>query len=103
MAKTKMSLQSKERSVPVLFLLNLLSWPTFQTNEMQAETQYQGDGMSHEMAALLLTLVIHHSLKNLMPLFVLLMDAKSAFDLADPGSTSLLGYQNWPDDQILGP
>ena len=41
----------------------------------------QGDGMSHELAALLLTTTIHHSLSNKKPTFVLLLDAKSAFDL----------------------
>ena len=46
----------------------------------QAPTQFQGEGSSHELAALLLTITIHwSSLKN-HPLFVLLLDAKSAFD-----------------------
>ena len=47
----------------------------------QAETQFQGDGMSHDMASLLLTSTIHQSLQAKKPLFVLLLDAKSAFDL----------------------
>ena len=47
----------------------------------QAITQFQGEGMSHEMAALLLTSVIHNSVKEKKSLFVLLLDAKSAFDL----------------------
>ena len=47
----------------------------------QAATQFQGDGMSHDMASLLLTSTIHHSLHIKKPLFVLLLDAKSAFDL----------------------
>ena len=50
-------------------------------NSHQAPTQYQGDGMSHELAALLLTSTIHHSLQQKKPIFVLLLDAKSAFDL----------------------
>ena len=37
--------------------------------------------MSHDMAALLLTTTIHHSLHVKKPVFVLLLDAKSAFDL----------------------
>ena len=37
--------------------------------------------MSHELAALLLTTTIQHSLSNKKPAFVLLLDAKSAFDL----------------------
>ena len=59
--------------------LGQLSKPDW--NLKQAETQFQGDGMSHEMASLLLTLVIHKSLQTLKPIFVLLLDAKSAFDL----------------------
>ena len=47
----------------------------------QAETQFQGEGMSHELAALLLTTTIHHSLSTKKPTFVLLLDARSAFDL----------------------
>ena len=47
----------------------------------QAETQFQGEGMSHELAALLLTTTIHNSLSNKKPTFVLLLDARSAFDL----------------------
>ena len=37
--------------------------------------------MSHEMAALLLTITIQSSLLSLKTIFVLLLDAKSAFDL----------------------
>ena len=47
----------------------------------QAETQFQGEGSSHELAALLLTETIQYSLfssKNTV--FALLLDAKSAFD-----------------------
>ena len=47
----------------------------------QAETQFQGEGLCHDMAALLLTTTIQHSLSIKMPIFVLLLDAKSAFDL----------------------
>ena len=46
----------------------------------QATTQYQGEGMSHELAALLLTCTIQDSLLSGKPLFLLLLDAKSAFD-----------------------
>ena len=47
----------------------------------QASTQFQGSGSSHELAALLLTESIQHSLHVAKtPLFVLLLDAKSAFD-----------------------
>ena len=48
---------------------------------VQAATQFQGSGSSHELAALLLTESIQHSLHVAkQPLFVLLLDAKSAFD-----------------------
>ena len=47
----------------------------------QAETQFQGNGSSHELAALLLTETIQHSLfVQFQPVFVLFLDAKSAFD-----------------------
>ena len=50
-------------------------------SDAQAETQFQGPGSNHELAALLLTETIQHSLfVDLKPLFVLLLDAKSAFD-----------------------
>ena len=47
----------------------------------QAPTQFQGSGMSHELASLLLTTAIQNSFSSAEPLFVLLLDAKSAFDL----------------------
>ena len=48
---------------------------------VQASTQFSGSGSSHELAALLLTEAILHSLYVLkLPLFILLLDAKSAFD-----------------------
>ena len=44
----------------------------------QAETQFQGKGSSHELAALLLTETIQYSLHSSMkPLFVICLDAKS--------------------------
>ena len=47
----------------------------------QAETQFQGTGSSHELAALLLTETIQYSLfADQNPVFVLLLDAQSAFD-----------------------
>ena len=48
---------------------------------VHAETQFQGTGSSHELAALLLTETIQHSLSTTKnPLFVIMLDAKSAFD-----------------------
>ena len=47
----------------------------------QAPTQFQGKGSSHDLAALLLTETIQSSLQAGNPIFVLYLDAKSAFDL----------------------
>ena len=46
------------------------------------DTQFQGEGSSHELAAILLTEVIQQSLYNIKkPVFVLYLDAKSCKDL----------------------
>ena len=56
--------------------LSLKGW-----NEDQAPTQYQGGGMSHELASLLLTETIQHSLNvSKRPVYALFLDARSAFD-----------------------
>ena len=50
-------------------------------NEVQAPTQYQGEGSSHELASLLLTETIQVSLyHHHLPVFLLFLDARSAFD-----------------------
>ena len=49
-------------------------------NNMQADTQYQGVGSSHELASLLVTEAIQHSKSSNKPIFLLFLDAKSAFD-----------------------
>ena len=50
-------------------------------NSQQADTQFQGSGSSHDLAALLLTETIQHSLNSThLPLFAIFLDAKSAFD-----------------------
>ena len=57
--------------------LHVTSW-----NNNQADCQFQGEGSSHELAAVLLTECIQHSLHHLaLPLYVLYLDAKSAFDV----------------------
>ena len=57
--------------------LNINSW-----NQNQAETQFQGEGSSHELAAVLLTEAIQHSLYTLkQPCYILFLDAQSAFDV----------------------
>ena len=50
-------------------------------NLQQAPTQYQGHGMSHELASLLLTETLQFSFNvTNRPVFALFLDAKSAFD-----------------------
>ena len=52
-----------------------------QWNASQAQTQYQGEGSSHELASLLLTESIQESLyHHHSPVFILFLDARSAFD-----------------------
>ena len=56
--------------------LNIEAW-----NSNQSEVQFLGEGSSHELAALLLTEIIQYSLYVLkQPLFVIYLDARSAFD-----------------------
>ena len=51
-------------------------------NTHTAETQFQRQASSHDLAALTLTEVIQHSVNTLsMPAYVIFLDAKSAFDL----------------------
>lgn len=50
-------------------------------DHLQAPTQYQGSGSSHELASLLVTEVIQHSMYiSHKPVFLLALDAESAFD-----------------------
>ena len=50
-------------------------------NSQQADTQYQGECSSHELASLLITETIQHSkLVTKQPIYLLFLDAKSAFD-----------------------
>ena len=47
----------------------------------QVETQFQGEGSSYELAALLFTETIQHSLfVNFKPVYALFLDAMSAYD-----------------------
>ena len=49
--------------------------------QAQADNQFQGSGSSHELAALLVTEVVQHSIfVQQKPVFLLLLDAQSAFD-----------------------
>ena len=68
----------------------------------QAETQFQGPDSSHELAALLLTETINHSLYvSKQPLFVLLLDAKSAFDLMLKENIIVEAFKAGTSDQGL--
>ena len=61
-----------------LYLRNLFH---HQWDECQAATLYQGKGSNHEMAALLVTEVIQYSLNVAKkPVFLIALDAQSAFD-----------------------
>ena len=52
-------------------------------DDCQAETQFQGNGLSHEHSAILLTEVIQYALyEDKKPIYALFLDAKSAFDKA---------------------
>ena len=52
-----------------------------QWQDLQAETQYQGTGSSHELASLLMTEVLQYSLySSSRPVYILALDAQSAFD-----------------------
>ena len=49
-------------------------------NGLQADTQYQGEGSNHELASLLVTEAVQVSKSAKLPIFLLFLDAKSAFD-----------------------
>ena len=70
----------------------------------QADTQFQGIGSSHELAAILLTESIQFSNKSLnKPAYVLYLDAKSAFDVVrkEPLLRNLYNLQGEPDNLII--
>ena len=70
--------------------------------EVQAETQFQGSGSSHELAALLLTESVNFSLfSSKKPIFILLLDAKSAFDLMPRESIIVNAFKAGTCDQGL--
>ena len=53
-------------------------------NNLQADTQYQGEGSSHDLASLLVTEAIQHSrYHSHQPIFLLFLDAMSAFDIVN--------------------
>ena len=69
---------------------------------VQAETQFQQKGLSHEHSALLLTEAVNYSVKvNKLPVFCLLLDAKSAFDRALREVLTTRMYLDGTDGQSL--
>ena len=70
--------------------------------DVQAEVQFQGPGSSHELAALLLTEVIIFSLFSAKkPLYLLLLDAMSAFDLLLRENVVVEAFKAGTQDQGL--
>ena len=68
----------------------------------QAPTQFQGEGSSHELAALLLSETVQHSLfKDCQPVFALFLDAKSAFDVVVRQNAIVEAYHAGTTDQGL--
>ena len=60
----------------------------------QAVTQFQGTGSNHELASLLVTEVVQHSLYvTRLPVYVLALDAQSAFDRCLPQILSSYLYR----------
>ena len=68
----------------------------------QAPTQFQGEDSSHDLASLLLTEVIQHSLHSRKgPVFALFLDAKSAFDVVVRQNAMVAAFQAGTKDQGL--
>ena len=77
--------------------LNIEKW-----NQQQALTQYQGEASSHELAALLVTELIQHSVYTLKePAYLLFLDAKSAFDNVRPEILAKNLYRSGMDGNSL--
>ena len=70
--------------------------------EAQAPTQFQGEGSSHDLAAVLLTETIQLSLFKLKhPLYALFLDAKSAFDVIVRENAMVAAYKGTQDQGLL--
>ena len=69
---------------------------------VQAPTQFQGEGSSHELASLLLSEVIRHKMfQDKGPIFALFLDAKSAFDVVVRQNAIVAAYHAGTKDQGL--
>ena len=65
-------------------------------------TQFQGEQSSHELAAVLLTEAVLHSLHEVRkPVFVLFLDVKSAFDVIVRQNAIVEAYKAGTNDQGL--
>ena len=70
--------------------------------DTQAETQFQGVRSSHKLASLLLTEALNFSLhSSKIPVFLLLLDAKSAFDLIPKENIIVNAFKAGTCDQGL--
>ena len=69
---------------------------------IQASTQFQGEGSSHELASLLLTETINFSVfQSKRPAFVVFLDAKSAFDVVLRQNAIVEAFKAGAQDQGL--
>ena len=69
---------------------------------IQAPTQFQGEGSSHDLASLLLTEVIQQSIFiQKKPLYALFLDAKSAFDVVIKENAIVSAFKAGTKDQGL--
>ena len=68
----------------------------------QAPTQFQGEGSSHDLASLLLSEVLQHSLfKSKQAVFAIFLDAKSAFDVVVRENAIVAAFKAGTTDQVL--
>ena len=69
---------------------------------IQSPRQFQGECSSHELASLLLTETIQHSIYHAKrPIFVIFLDAKSAFDVVVRQNAIVNAYKAGTDDKSL--
>ena len=70
--------------------------------QVQAPTQFQGEGSSHELASLMLTESILYTIHtSKRPIFVIFLDAKSAFDVVVRQNVIVDAYKAGTQDQGL--
>ena len=70
--------------------------------EVQAPTQFQGEGSSHDLAALLLTEAVQYCLfQSKEPIFAVFLDAKSAFDVVRQNAMVAAYHAGTRDQSLL--